>query len=67
MKTKQYTYNKPSGFYRELYTRRFFCCVPGCCDDTGRRSFALWYEISGPDRDQEMRWLCQDHKEEAAR
>lgn len=57
------TYHKPSGFYPEERFGRY------CCDVAGCDHFASWKQISGPDCEQELRWLCQMHKgllEEAA-
>lgn len=61
--TKHYTYRKPAGFYPETRADRYRCDVAGC------DHFATWRQISGPDKEQDLRWLCLMHKdlvEEAA-
>lgn len=54
---RQYTYNKPAGIYPEERIDRYRCCVAGCDHR------AMWKQISGPDHEQELRWLCQMHKD----
>ena len=53
---KRYTYNKTAGIYPEDRIGRYRCDVAGC------DHWATWKQISGPDDEQEMSWLCQMHK-----
>lgn len=53
---KQYTYGKPRGLYPEQRIGRYLCDAAGC------NNIASWKQISGPDHEQDLRWLCDGHK-----